>query len=172
MIVKLLEDPKEISNKYGRGNKNIQVFESSQASMDPPTLSAHEKMRQICRIRQGKAGLVSETKWALYTRDHLDKLLEQVTSLIDDLVTLFPAARAASKSLYESDATDLGSYEGAVGILKGAAAGRDHDLAVAMQGKTKKQVIPVLECFYIRHQLTADPRKHIPWTSTGKSDSK
>jgi hypothetical protein len=51
----------------------------------------------------------------------LRKLVEDITNLIDSLVSLFPAAKMAMETLYTPEAKELGSEASDVPILKDAA---------------------------------------------------
>ncbi|KAN0107828.1 Prion-inhibition and propagation domain containing protein [Hyaloscypha variabilis] len=133
MILSLLEDAKKKSTGLGGD-----VF-NEQADMEKSALSLHDKMRKLCRIRQRGTRLSTKFKWAIYDEKHLRKLVEDITNLIDSLVSLFPAAKTAMETLYTSEAKELGSEASDVPILKDAAAQVDDELIRFIEETLKKQ---------------------------------
>ncbi|CZR68791.1 uncharacterized protein PAC_18690 [Phialocephala subalpina] len=133
MILNLLEDAK----KKSTGLKD-DVF-NEQADMENPALSLHDKMRKLCRMRQRGTRLSTKFRWAIYDEKYLRKLVEDITNLIDSLVSLFPAAKTAMETLYASEASELGSEASAVPILKDAAAQIDDELIRVIEEILKKQ---------------------------------
>lgn len=136
MIIKLLEDAREVSEKFVRNLRHseeaLQVGDA-QAELEPIAFSLHNKMRNLCLRRQSRTGLQRKIKWALYEERHFRKLISDVGDLINNLVTLFPSIHPAQQRLCEAEVNELGTDEKALVILRDAAAEHDTDLEAAIK---------------------------------------
>jgi hypothetical protein len=143
MIVKLMEDAKKISDSYSSDTKisaKEKEIGDAKSQMTSPALSLHEKMRRLCRLRQGKTGLRQKTVWALYEERHFARLIEDITMLVDSLLEIFPSAAETARSICDTEALELAADQGAVGPLKTAATGVDAELVDAIGRALQKQV--------------------------------
>ena len=70
-----------------------------------------------------KASLMQKTAWALYQRKHFDRLVDDITELVDGLETIVPI-EAAKRRLVEIEITDI-SDEPSLQVIEAAAEGVD-----------------------------------------------
>lgn len=96
-------------------------------------------MRDICRRRQKETSALKKTKWSLYEKEHLDKLLNDIQQLVKDLVELFPAIVPFEKSLCNQEATEM-QNETSLPSLQENAAMHDKLLEEAIAKLDKHKV--------------------------------
>ncbi|KAI9765711.1 MAG: hypothetical protein M1840_007144 [Geoglossum simile] len=62
--------------------------------MDPAVMVINNKMRELAIRRQRGSSVLKTASWALYHRSALKELIVNITSLIDNIETLFPAPQS------------------------------------------------------------------------------
>lgn len=87
-------------------------------------------MRQLALTRQNRSGIRQKAKWALYQEDQLRRLIEDITDLVNDLETLFPATQT-QRELANTEVLTIGDTEG-IATLKEIAAEQDKMLEQAI----------------------------------------
>ena len=75
------------------------------------TSSLHRKMSQISINRQDRTRLTKKAKWVLYEERHFERLIEDITNLVNGLVELFPAAESSQRGLCRQEVSELGTNE-------------------------------------------------------------
>ncbi len=70
-----------------------------EANLSPESLALHKRVLDICRRRQHGTSLMNKAKWAIYGREHLLSLVEEVGKSVNNLLELFPAAQQAQRKL-------------------------------------------------------------------------
>ncbi|KAF1954892.1 hypothetical protein CC80DRAFT_475619 [Byssothecium circinans] len=93
------------------------------------TLSLREKMLDLSRKRQNGALLVKKIKFALYDEKQLKGLVDDITSLTNALVELFPAQKPKQSVLAAREVSDFSEPFRA---LSTAATGQDEPLVSAL----------------------------------------
>ena len=94
-ILALFEDTAKISNQYklkAKAGDDISVFSTN--DMDPSLRGLNNMMRELAIKRQKNSNLLKITTWALYRSSDFKQLIENITILIGQLETLFPASSA------------------------------------------------------------------------------
>jgi Prion-inhibition and propagation len=86
----------------------------AQVELEPVAFSLHDEMRSLFLRRQGRTGLQRKIKWALYEERHFRKLMDDITHLMDKLVTLFPSIHSSQQHLCEAEVKELGTDEKAL----------------------------------------------------------
>ena len=99
--------------------------------LEPSALTLHNKLRDLSIKRQNQTGLQQKAKWALHEEKHFKRLIEDITSLIDDLIELFPAAQASQQKLCTAEVVEM-SAKGNLPLLKTVVQGQDKLLDEAM----------------------------------------
>ena len=126
-VLELFADAEGISAKFktraGRSEQEVLVH-NSQVDLEPAALTLHNKMRDLSIKRQNQTGLRQKAKWALYEEKHFKRLIEDITSLVDDLIELFPAAQASQKTLCTAEVAEM-SAEGNLSMLETVVQGQD-----------------------------------------------
>ena len=109
-ILELFADAEGISTKFknraGQSKHDLLVHEK-EVDLGPTALSLHKKMRDLSIKRQNQTRLRQKAKWALYEEKHFKRLIEDISSLINDLIELFPAAQASQKKLCEVETAQV-----------------------------------------------------------------
>ena len=132
-IQDLFADAEGISKRYqnqGWPEQNLAIHDPS-ADLNPIPASLHQKMRELAIKRQNQTSLKKKAKWALYEEKHFSRLIEDVTELVNSLVTLFPAAQPAQRNLCDIEVSEM-DFEGSLPVLKEVAAGQDSNLEAAL----------------------------------------
>ncbi|KAL9611365.1 MAG: hypothetical protein Q9167_003984 [Letrouitia subvulpina] len=113
-ILELFADAEGISAKFkNRGGRSKQelLVHDTETDLEPATLSLHNKMRDLSIKRQNQTRLRQKAKWALYEGKHFKRLIEDITSLVNDLIDLFPAAQASQKTLCQAEIAEMNAKE-------------------------------------------------------------
>lgn len=109
-IIELFADAEGVSNKYrGRvasDNDSLAVY-NPQTDLDPVMADLHSKMRQLAIDRQNRSGLRQKAKWAIYQEKHFRRLIEDITELVNSLVTLFPASEKSQRTLCDLEVSAI-----------------------------------------------------------------
>ncbi|KAL1862676.1 hypothetical protein Daus18300_008474 [Diaporthe australafricana] len=92
----------------------------------------HEKMRDLSlkRERQPSNSTVKKVKWAIYSKEHMKSLIENLATLTTELVELFPEAKDAQKRLCDVEMLD---FLDSIRVLKDAIGEQDIILAEALK---------------------------------------
>ncbi|KAI4622085.1 hypothetical protein J4E83_004824 [Alternaria metachromatica] len=102
-----------------------------------------DKMNKLALGRMNKAskvkdGLYAKTKWALFSREGLIKLVESVSSLVNELIAAFPDdIKKNRKQLCDEDVEELVANEPELSTLLKDALGEDDE---QMKGALQKAV--------------------------------
>ncbi|KAL8695673.1 MAG: hypothetical protein Q9201_007989 [Fulgogasparrea decipioides] len=90
-ILELFADAEGISAKFksrgGRAEQELLVHDT-QTDLEPAALSLHNKMRDLSIKRQNQTPLRQKAKCALYEEKHFKRLIEDITSLVNDLIEI------------------------------------------------------------------------------------
>jgi Prion-inhibition and propagation len=69
------------------------------------------KMRKRCSERQKQTRLTTKIKWALYKKAHFDRLIQDLTELVDALLLTFPAREEFQRQLCAAEVSDIEKVE-------------------------------------------------------------
>jgi hypothetical protein len=92
-ILQLFADTEKISKKY-KLNANAGDDLSTLSTDDPAVMALSSKMKELATRRQKGSSVLKTASWALYHRSELKELIENITSLIDNIEDLFPAPQS------------------------------------------------------------------------------
>ncbi|KAF1936602.1 hypothetical protein EJ02DRAFT_80769 [Clathrospora elynae] len=95
-------------------------------------LDLHNKVRQLAVERTVKVGFMKRAKWALFEKERLRRLLEDVDESVDYLLALFPAGRTVQEKLCKSEVSFLSQNKG-VYLLQNIAAEQDRLLEAVLK---------------------------------------
>lgn len=132
-ITELFEAAQKTSKRYElrEAPDALVLFEAD--DMDPIGRRLHDRSMSLARRRQRGASLVKKTTWALYDGKQLEKLVSQITTLVDDLEKLFPV-EAICRRLAEVEIEEI-EDEPSLAALQEAARGVDDVLLGAVDQK-------------------------------------
>lgn len=89
--------------------------------------SLHQRMRDLCRRRQRNTSFGKKAKWAIFEREQFNRLMEDIKTLVDDLVDLFPAGEAGEAELRQLCDEEAKTFRGEAALpdLQSIAAEQD-----------------------------------------------
>lgn len=89
-IALLFESARKTAKRYElvAGQQDLVVFKDN--DMGPIGRALHNKLRNLARSRQERTSLARKTTWALYSGKALEKVVDQIAGLVDDLEKIFP----------------------------------------------------------------------------------
>jgi hypothetical protein len=142
-ILILFANTEKISNKYQLSPNVSGLSVYSTTDMDPALLALNNKMRDLAIKRQKGTGLLKKASWAVYHNAEFSKLIEGVTTLINNLENLFPA-RACQLDLVKQETAELKDKQ-ELQLVENAAEGVDKLLhAAAKEARTGHQYLNVV----------------------------
>ncbi|KAL5600734.1 hypothetical protein FOVSG1_006764 [Fusarium oxysporum f. sp. vasinfectum] len=132
-IVDCFEAAQKKSRRYaGRADEQeLVVYDNN--DMNPVFQRLHKRSRDIARRRQKGTSIVKKAAWALYDGKSLEKLVDQISSWVDELEKLFPF-EAVHQMLVEIEIEEVND-ELSLKTLKDAARGIDPALEDAVGHK-------------------------------------
>ncbi|EHK23053.1 uncharacterized protein TRIVIDRAFT_28501 [Trichoderma virens Gv29-8] len=132
-IADCFEAAQKKSRRYaGRADKQeLEVYSNS--DMNTVFQRLHNRYRDIARRRQKSTSIVKKAAWALYDGKSLNKIIDQISSWVDELEKLFPV-EATHQKLVEMEIDEVND-ELSLKTLNDAARGIDPALEDAVESK-------------------------------------
>jgi Prion-inhibition and propagation len=100
-IMEAFDEAKKLSSEKSPDELTLSV------DRDDSVLSIAKKIRTLATRRQIGASLGKKMAWALFEEKQLNKLIEDVTRLVNDLVDLFPAAKETQHQLCLNELSEI-----------------------------------------------------------------
>ncbi|KAF5625055.1 hypothetical protein F52700_9430 [Fusarium sp. NRRL 52700] len=122
-IAGCFEAARNKSRRYEARNNGheLEVFQDS--DMNPTFRRLHNRSRDITRQRQKATGMAKKVAWALYDGKSFERIIDQISSWVDELEKLFPI-EAAQRKLAIVEIEDVDD-ELSLETLKNTARGID-----------------------------------------------
>ncbi|KAG5805210.1 hypothetical protein H9Q74_007347 [Fusarium xylarioides] len=136
-IIYLFEGAERTSKRFSDSQQTSQVY--TDADLDDGVGSIHLKIMDLALKRQKRTSFAKKAAWALYEEKHFNRLIEDVSPLVRDLVELFPPVQETQKQLSLEEAEHLKS-EKAIATLQEANSGEDDLLQVSLAQATASQL--------------------------------
>ncbi|RYO77896.1 hypothetical protein DL764_010168 [Monosporascus ibericus] len=133
-IVKLFTDAEHYAAQFKKPDDHGLLVQDLQTDLNPVVASLHQKMRELSIRRQNGMPLSKKIKWALYDERRLKELIDSITGLTNDLVSLFPAVKEQEQLLCNEEVSE---FSESFRILKKVAEGQDEILAAALSDLLK-----------------------------------
>jgi hypothetical protein len=98
------------------------------APQEGVTLQAfHETVRNLSNRRQRRTNWTKKAAWALYEKRQFNEVITDISTLVNALVDLFPAAQASQQQICELEVTEISASadEQNMAMLKDTASGVD-----------------------------------------------
>ncbi|KAK4233550.1 prion-inhibition and propagation-domain-containing protein [Achaetomium macrosporum] len=132
-VALLFESARKTSKRYElvMDQQDLVLFEDK--DMKPIGRALHNKLRILARSRQERTGLVRKTAWALHDGKALEKVVDEIAGLVDDLEKIFPVEAVCHK-LAKIEIEKV-KGEASLTMLKDAARGIDAALSDAAAQK-------------------------------------
>lgn len=107
---------------------------------DRSVVELHSKLSELARRRKRRVGLVAKAKWALHRGKYLDRLIDQITSLVDQLFTLVEDDKDAPRRTDSIVADEIATFSlPELRRIKEIAADTDNLLCDRATQEVKKQ---------------------------------
>ena len=153
-IIELFANAEKVSAKYKmKAKPGDLVAYNVNADLEPDLRSMHNKMRELAIKRQKRNSFAQKAAWALYEEKHFHRLIEDVTTLVDGLVELFPATRGRLQQLSLEEAQEM-EEEPSLGVLEEAA----EDIDPLLQTSVQQVLTGRKGHIFIRNLATDDAR--------------
>jgi hypothetical protein len=123
-ILVLFADTEGISKKYrstAKAGEDLSTF--STGDLDPRLAALDSKINGLAIKHRKGSRFLKLTSWAIYHRAEFRRLIEDVTSLIDNMEKLFPAQQAQT-TLVQQEAAEIGDKP-SLQLVENAAEGVD-----------------------------------------------
>ena len=117
------------------------------------------KMRSISIKRQNQTRSRQKAKWTLYEEKHFKKVIADITSLLNDLIELFPAARALQKNLCKAELAEMSAKEDfpmLVSVIRSQDKLLEEAIVETMNQKTPTPYITFSGSYNSESQLTSN----------------
>ena len=115
-ILQLFADTEKISKKYKLSAKpGDDLSTLSTDDMDPAAMALSNKMKKLAIRRQKGSSVLKTASWALYHRSEFKELIQNITSLIDNIEDLFPCTSIATRTRQARDSRNPGQTSSWVG---------------------------------------------------------
>jgi hypothetical protein len=143
-ILLLFANTEKISKKYKlNATAGGDLSRLLTDDIDPAIMALNNKMRELAIRRQKGNSVLKTASWALYHRSEFKKLIENITSLIDNVETLFPAPQS-QLALVKQETAEIQDKQ-ALGLVEGAAQDVDDLLqAAAKEALTGHQYLNIV----------------------------
>lgn len=144
-ILYLFQDAQHRSKTAGASSDG----DDQEAAVGIDSLPLHLRMRSLAIRRQNKSSIKQKVKWALHGEKALRRLLEDITEQVNDLIELFPAARAEQQQLVAGEVQEINSDAGSqreLQRLREAAAEEDPLLADLLQKVMQNRTVSCANC--------------------------
>ena len=128
-ILVLFADSAKISQQYklnAKTSEDLSVLSSD--TMDSGFVALNNKIRELAITRQKRSNLLKITQWTLYHRSEFKRLIESLSSLIDNIEKIFPATQAQI-TLVRQEVAELYDRQ-AIELVQSAAEGVDSLLQI------------------------------------------
>jgi hypothetical protein len=108
------EEAKEISENYAVKQRKKGKHEDLEPLDEEDALRSHDSiktlvatMRRVATDRQTHLALPRKITWALYGKNSFDSLIEDIVTLINDLIELFPSTKPRLQELCQQEVNRL-----------------------------------------------------------------
>ena len=126
-ILMLFADSAKISRQYklnAKTGEDLSVLSSD--TIDSEFVAVNNKIRELAIKRQKKSNILKTTQWTLYHRSEFKRLIESLSSLIDNIEKIFPVPQAQI-TLVRQEAAEFHDRQ-AIELVESAAEGVDSTL--------------------------------------------
>jgi Prion-inhibition and propagation len=129
-ILLLFANTEKISKKYrlnARAGEDLSILLTD--DIDPAIMALSNRMKELAIRRQKGNSVLKTASWALYHRSEFKELIENITSLIYNIETLFPAPQS-QLALVQQEAAEIQDKQ-ALRLVESAAQDVDGLLQAA-----------------------------------------
>jgi hypothetical protein len=125
-IINLLDDAQVQSQRY-----NDRESPDDTSTLDPDDSNLHRRAHRIVTQRQRNTTFARKVAWALYRKNDLQNLVEDIADLTHQLIDIFPATKPRQQKLSAIEVQELGDEN--LPLVQQIADTQDPLLATAAQ---------------------------------------
>lgn len=145
-IIQLFEEAKHQTARIKTpiDAQSVSTYDAER-DLDGATASLHQKLERLSSERSKRfkpTNLVTRVKWALQKEKNLNRLITNITELVNDLVELFPAAQQEQTRLCVDEGIELAADDH-VSLLVPIAKEQDPELSDAIKSQESKSAGPM-----------------------------
>ena len=111
---------------------DLVVYDADTADINPEYRRMHLTMLELAQRRQKAISMRKKAMWALYDKKKFDRMIEEVTGFINQLVNLFPAAQDDQRALCKLEVAAFPNTQD-LALLNDIAHGDDRILSSEIQ---------------------------------------
>jgi hypothetical protein len=130
-ILDLIEDAEKFSARFKKKNPKALTMDPEK-ELDEASASLHKQMDELAAKRRGNAGIEVQEALVIYQEKDFSRLIEDCSSLVTDLIELFPAVKEDQRKICEEEVAQMKKVQGGLPLLKEAAAGQDELLSATV----------------------------------------
>ncbi|CEJ61226.1 hypothetical protein PMG11_09763 [Penicillium brasilianum] len=127
-IMDQFSDAETYAKRFKRKSPGTSTLDPAK-ELDTVSASLHQQMSEVTKRRQGDAEQDAADHVAFYEEKYFVRLIEDTSTLVDDLIELFPAVQAVQRKLCEEEVAEMNKIKDALPLLKEVAAGQDKMLS-------------------------------------------
>jgi hypothetical protein len=127
-IMDQFSDAETYAKRFKRKSPGTSTLDPAK-ELDTVSASLHQQMDEVTKRRQGDAEQDPADHVAFYEEKYFVRLIEDTSTLVDNLIELFPAVHAVQRKLCEEEVAEMNKIKDALPILKEVAAGQDKMLS-------------------------------------------
>ncbi|KAF2647277.1 hypothetical protein K491DRAFT_699732 [Lophiostoma macrostomum CBS 122681] len=132
-IVACFADAEKVSQRLTTKSSSTELqFYNINTDLEPSLQTVHDKMRDLALKRQRRSTVRQKTAWAVYEKKYFDRLISDVSELVDGLVQLFPATQQRQSELVVEEVHEIESQP-ALAEIEAAAEDVDSLLVSSVQ---------------------------------------
>ena len=133
-IVVQFQNAETVSQRYITKAKCDESTAIAGAASNPEDTNLEalgSQMRNLAIRRQKQSSIKQKFKWAVYEEKHFNRLIEDLTGLVNDLVELFPAAKPTQEHLCALEVSEIAEAQNVqtLNVLEDVSADVDNVLS-------------------------------------------
>ncbi|EKJ74396.1 HETS [Fusarium pseudograminearum CS3096] len=136
-IVARFESAQKSSLLYKTVSRDPELEICSEADLGAVPQRLHTHFRTLTMQRQNRVGLTKKAYWAIYDKNKMGRLIDDIFDFINDLEKVFPATPQATSRLVEMDIEEVNDQQG-LKMIQGAAKDLDPILADTTESKLQE----------------------------------
>ncbi|KAF0635332.1 hypothetical protein FPSE5266_05467 [Fusarium pseudograminearum] len=137
-IVARFESAQKSSLLYKTVSRDPELEICSEADLGAVPQRLHTHFRTLTMQRQNRVGLTKKAYWAIYDKNKMGRMIDDIFDFINDLEKVFPATPQATSRLVEIEIEEVNDQQ-ELKMIQDAA--KDSDPILADTTKSKRQEI-------------------------------
>jgi hypothetical protein len=126
-ILDQISDADMYAQRFKKRNPAASTLDPEK-DLDDVSASLHRQMDELVKRRQGNSEIESE-ELTIYEEKYFVRLIDDTSTLVNDLIELFPAVLDEQRKLCEQEVLEMEKIKDGLPMLKEAAAGQDQLLS-------------------------------------------